>query len=96
MARLTIQRAPFGKINTQLNRRAELSAVKEKLEGMKVTLSPANDAILWSPSPILCKALAEILEREQTFSRKPESIAYALVETNISRLRKYAEAGDMG
>jgi len=89
--RLTIQRAAFQKINTQLNRREEYAAIKEELGSSKVTLSPLNDAILWDPSRDLCKSLAKILTKEQTFSRKPESAAYALIETNISRLVKYAD-----
>jgi len=91
VARLTIQRAPFGKIQTQLARRKELSPVLDKLNDTKLTRSPKSDAILWNPSPALCKSLAEILEREQTFSRKPESAAYALVEENIDKLRRFSK-----
>ena len=90
--RLTIQRAPYGKILTQLNRREELSEVKKELGKTKITLNPKSDAILWDPAPELCKSLAEILTREQTFSRKQESAAYALTEENIARLQKHAEA----
>ena len=89
--RVTIQRAPYGKILTQLNRREELVEVKKELNKTKITLNPKSDAILWDPSPKLCKSLAEILIREQTFSRKPESAPYALAEENIARLQKHAE-----
>lgn len=93
MTRITIQRAPYGKILTQLGRREELVEVKKKLGKTKITLNPKSDAILWDPNPALCKSLAEILIREQTFSRKPESAAYALVEENIFRLREHAKTG---
>jgi len=87
--RVTIQRAAFRKITTQLGRREELESVKEALNKTKVTLNPKTDAILWDPTPSLCKALAEILTREQTFSRKPDSAGFKLIEDNIDRLRKH-------
>jgi len=90
--RLTVQRAAFRKISTQVARREELAPVKVKLSETKITLSPKNDAILWNPTPSLCKALADILTREQTFARKPESDSYKLIEENIDRLRKHSAA----
>jgi len=60
MARVTIQRAPYGKILRQLGRREELIEVKKELGKTKVTLNPKSDAILWDPVPELCKSLAEI------------------------------------
>ena len=92
--RITVQRACFNKIGTQLrrNRNGDMGPVIRALDNTKQTLTPKKDTILWEPSKPLCKALADILTKEQTFSRKPESAAYALAETNIARLYKYAES----
>jgi len=90
--RVTIQRLPYRKLVSQLTKREEHAATKKMLSETKVTQNPKQDAILWDPDPSLCKALVEILEREQTFARKRDSANFKMIEANIARLRKASES----
>lgn len=93
--RIMIDRPAYAKIENQCSKREALAPIKKALSVTKVTRTEKNDAILWDPSPLLTKALAGLLRREQGFARKTDTHNYKVTEESIERLLKHAaEAAD--
>lgn len=95
MPRITMQRACYNKMITQVNRHKEKHAVLRKmLSECKQTQNPAMDTIFWNPTASLARTMANLLKNEQQFARDPTRPSFAVAEENIARFEKYAEENE--
>jgi len=62
MVRITVIRAVFGKLSTQLGKR-DNGPIKELLSQCKQTLDPKSNTILWGPSIPLMQGLCKVIIR---------------------------------
>jgi hypothetical protein len=87
-ARLTLDRAIYNKLVTQLRRPAN-APVAPAILALQRTESPKHDSIFWDPPAEVVGSILDILKVELTFIRKKESDSFKKMEENIRRCETY-------
>lgn len=72
MTRLVLDRLVSNKLNTQLQK-ADRAPIFSLYRQTRVSSTPTKGVVVWNPSHALLEGIVAILEREQTFVRKPDS-----------------------